>query len=216
MRRRTSLALLLTLASLATACGGGGGGSDDTAAPASTTTPLPAMPADFDWWDPSPTPIGRGWVLERCVDDRPKGTLCFDNPDGRQGLLKLFRFQAPADGDLNAHAGRFVVDFVDDRKRGCGEGYKVTAEPIQALHLADGDARFYGFTGGATGSGITERTVQWAGIRGPALEIITISVYDPGSCIVPNGEGTLQDLEEVLPGVDALVQAAGMPGEPPD
>jgi hypothetical protein len=212
--RRTSLALLVAVPLLAAACGGGGGGTEATTT-SSTTTTLPAMPADFDWWDPSPTPIGHGWVLERCIDDRPKGTLCFDNPDGRQGLLKLFRFQAPADGDLNAHAGRFVDDFIADRKQGCGEGYKVQAEPIRAISTPDGAVRQYGFSGGATGSGVTERTVQWAGIRGPALEIVTISVYDPGSCIVPNGEGTLQDLTEVLPGVEALILASGLEGPPP-
>ena len=77
------------------------------------------------------------------------------------------------------------------------------------------NARRYGFTGGAQGSPTTEHTVQWAGIRGDALAIITISVYDPGSCIVPDGEGTVQDLEEVQPGIDALVEASGLQGPPP-
>jgi hypothetical protein len=217
---------LAAAALLIAACGDDG--STRTVTTEATTTTLPPMPADFDWWDPSPTPIGGGWVVERCTDDllpqsvrttidaaKNRPVLCIDHPDGRHAIVRLFRFQAPADGDLNAHAGRFVDDFVADRKQGCGEGYRVKADPIVPEHAVDGDLRRYGFTGGATGAGTTEHTVQWAGIRGPALEIITISVYDPGSCIVPDGEGTLQDLEEVLPGFDALVQAVGMPGEPP-
>lgn len=228
MARRTALiALALVVALPVAACGGGddGGQASDTAP--STTTTLPPMPTDFDWWDPSPTPIGLGWVLERCTEDllpaavrttvagSAPSVLCFDHPDGRHGIVRLFRFLAPEDGDLNAHAARFVDDFIADRKQGCGAAYLVKAEPIVALELPDGPARRYGFTGGATGAGTTERTVQWAGIRGEAIEIITISVYDPGSCIVPDGEGTLAALEEVLPGIDALVTASGLPGEPP-
>jgi hypothetical protein len=237
MARRTTLRSLvprsLTPLALAVLCLGplvACGGDEDPTADATTTsssTTLPAMPADFDWWDPSPTPVGRGWVLERCTEDllpatarttvkgAPPSLLCFDHPDGRHGIVRLFRFLAPEDGDLNAHAARFVDDFIADRKQGCGEAYVVKAEPIVALDLSDGTARRYGFTGGASGAGTTERTVQWAGIRGDALEIITISVYDPGSCIVPDGEGTLAALEEVLPGIDALVQASGLQGPPP-
>jgi hypothetical protein len=227
MHRRRWLLLALAPALLAGACGGDDSGR--TVTTEATTTTLPAMPADFDWWDPTPTPIGSGWVLERCTDDKlpasvrttvatapNRPVLCFDHPDGRHGIVKLFRFQAPADGDLNAHAGRFVDDFIADRTKGCGEKYQLKADPIVPMALVDGDARRYGFEGGATGAGITEHTVQWAGIRGPALEIITVSVYDPGSCIVPDGEGTLQDLKEILPGMDALVQAAGLQGPPPD
>jgi hypothetical protein len=228
MPRRTSLvalAALVTVPLLAAACGGG---DDSAATTTSTSTTMPQMPSDFSWWDPSPTPIGGGWVLERCTDDqlpasvrsttianKPRSVLCFDHPDGRHGLLKMFRFQAPADGDLNAQAARFVDDFVSDRKQGCGENYVVKADPITPLTLSDGEARRYGFTGGAQGSPVTEHTVQWAGIRGPALEIITISVYDPGSCIVPDGEGTLEDLDQVQPGIDALVEASGLEGPPP-
>jgi hypothetical protein len=226
MHRRTWLLALLP-ALLVAACGDDGG--TKTVTTEATTTTLPAMPTDFHWWDPSPTPIGGGWVIERCTDDllpasvrttiataKNRPVLCIDHADGRHAIVRLFRFQAPPDGDLNAHAGRFVDDFVADRKQGCGEGYVVKADPIVPEHAPDGDLRRYGFTGGATGAGTTEHTVQWAAIRGPALEIITMSVYDPGSCIVPDGEGTLIDLKEILPGLDALVQARGMPGAPPD
>lgn len=228
MARRTALCPLALVAVIAlVGCGGGDDDGASATTASSTSTTLPAMPADFDWWDPSPTPIGRGWVLQRCTEDllpaavrttvagAPPSVLCFDHPDRRHGIVRLFRFLAPEDGDLNAHAARFVDEFIADRKQGCGEAYVVKAEPIVALELPDGAVRRYGFTGGASGAGITERTVQWAGIRGAAIEIVTISVYDPGSCIVPDGEGTLAALEEVLPGIDALVTAAGLPGEPP-
>ena len=168
LRSLTSLNLAaLALAALAlaplVACGSDDGPTAD-ATTTSTSTTLPAMPADFDWWDPSPTPIGHGWVLERCTEDllpatvrttvkgAPPSVLCFDNPDGRHGIVRLFRFLAPDDGDVNAHAARFVDDFIADRKQGCGEAYVVKAEPIVGLDLVDGPARRYGFTGGASGS----------------------------------------------------------------
>lgn len=226
MPRTRMLALVLTAAALLAGAACGGDDSPESTTTTTSTT-IPAMPTDFRWWDPSPTPLGRGWVLHRCTEvELPSSSvstlvgggvpvLCFTNPDGRQGILRLFRFQAPADGDLNAHAGRFVQDFIDDRRQGCGAGYRVQADPIEALDVPGGPIRRYGFTGGATGSPTTERTVQWAGIRGPALEIVTISAYDPGSCVVPDGEATLQSLGEVIPGVDALIAASGLHGPPP-
>ena len=198
------LALVLT-----TGCGG-----DDDAAPSTTreatTTTIPAAPADFDWWHPVGTvPLGGGWALGPCEGDDP--TLCYEHPDGRHGIIELFRFSAPADFNLNAHASQFVSDFVADRKAGCGEAYRVDAEPIDAFELPDGPARRYGFAGGASGAPNTERTIQWAGVREGVLVIVVLTGYDPGSCVPAEGEGTLDDQDEVLPGVQALIEASGLP-----
>lgn len=217
-RRLLPLTVLLVVALAATACGGGGDDEAD-ATTTSTSTTLPTMPTDFRWWDPSPNPLGGGWVLHRCTvevgQEADPAQLCFDNPDGRKGVVRLFRFLAPDDGDLNAHAGRFVDDFITDRKDGCGKEYVVKAEPIVAVDANGGRVVRYGFTGAFSGSPVTERTVQWAGIRGEALEIITLSAYDPGSCVVPNGEATLDAVDEVIPGIDALVSASGLQGPKP-
>jgi hypothetical protein len=197
-----------------------GGGSQDaattTTSTIATTTTLPAMPADFDWWAPAArVALGHGWTVGACTGTTPptsKGkALCLDNKDGRTAVVEHFRFAAPADGDLSHHATQFVADFLADRKAGCGAGYQVEAEPTIALDLRDGQAKRYGFMGGYEGAPKTERTVQWAGVRGPALVIVTISGYDPGSCIPNTGQGTLDDLGQIVPGLDALVVAAGLP-----
>lgn len=218
-RGARATALLLTaglvLAALA-ACGGGDDDDGDRAPTERTTTTLPDMPTDFDWWHPTEVDLGGGWVLQACGGDDPN--LCFDHPDGGGGFVGLFRFDAPADFDLNAHAARFVEDFRNDRKAGCGPEYRVEAEPIDALDLPDGPARRYGFTGGSANSPDTERTIQWAGLRGTSLVIVTLSAYDPGSCVPAIGEATLEEQSAVLPGVHALILAAGLPdpaGAPP-
>jgi hypothetical protein len=197
------------------ACGGGGGPAATTTSTIATTTTLPTMPADFNWWTPTPTPIGHGWTIGPCAPGAAPATkgkaLCLTTKSGHEAVVEHFRFAAPADSDLNSHAAQFVKDFIADRKAGCGEAYVLDADPIVALDLHDGPAKRYGFTGGYRVAPKTERTVQWAGIRGPALVIISISGYDPGSCIPNTGQGTLQDLDEVVPGLNALVLAAGLP-----
>ena len=208
MRRVLPGLVTLVLLLGASACGGG---DDDTSAPppSTTTTTLPEMPADYDWWHPADVALGGGWVLRPCEGDDP--SLCYEHPDGRAGTVELYRFAADADRNINAHAARFVDDFLVDRRAGCGAEYRLVAEPIDPLELPDGPARRYGFAGGATGAPDTERTIQWAGYRGDVLVIVTISGYDPGACVAPEGEGTLDDQEEVLPGLQALILAAGLP-----
>ena len=196
-----------------------GGGDDEPEASTTTTeaptTTLPAMPADFDWWNPAPTPIGHGWVLGPCTERTPttRGkALCLDTKGGGEATVEHFRFRDDTNGNLNRHAASFVEDFLADRKAGCGKEYRVAADPIVDLQLPDGVAKRYGFTGGAGGSGPdTERTVQWAGIRDGVLVIVTISAYDPGSCVPAVDQATLAELTEILPGIDALVRAAGLP-----
>jgi hypothetical protein len=219
MRARSVTTGLLAAAALlcAPACGGGGshdGGSTSTTAPSSTTTP--ALPGSFDWWSPQTTPLGRGWTIGPCAPaqqvPKSQGRVdCLNNEDGRQAVLEHYRFTAPADRDLNHHAAQFLQDFTADRKAGCGAGYRVEAEPIVPRTLPDGDVRRYGFRGGFAGAPETERTVQWAGLRGDVLVIVTLSAYDPGSCVPNSGQGSVDDLKDLVPSVDRLVQAFGLP-----
>ena len=214
-RRLPALLAVAALAVVLTACGGDddGASSDSTRR---TTTTLPPMPTDFDWWNPVEVDLGGDWVLRDC--EGADTTLCFEHPDRRGGIVELFRFDAPADFNINAHAARFVEDFRNDRRLGCGVEYRVEPEPIEALDLPDGPARRYGFHGGAQGSVDTERTIQWAGLRGTSLVIITLSGYDPGSCVAAMDEALLHDQAAVVDAIHALVLASGLPkpeGAPP-
>jgi hypothetical protein len=213
--RRSPALVLLALALVLAACGGDDDGSSSDTTERTTTT-LPVMPADFDWWNPVEVPLGDDWVLHACEGEDT--SLCFEHPEGGSGVLELFRFDAPADFNINAHAARFVEDFRNDRRLGCGVEYRVEPEPIEALELPDGPARRYGFHGGSQGSVDTERTIQWAGLRGTSLVIVTLSGYDPGSCVAALDEATLEEMTAVLDGIHALVLAAGLPkpeGAPP-
>ena len=220
MRARTLTAGLLAAAALlaAPACGGGGsgdgGGSTTTKATTSTTTP--ALPDAFDWWSPQTTQLGRGWTIGPCAPaqqvPKSQGRVdCLNNEDGRQAVVEHYRFSASADRDLDHHAAQFLHDFTADRKAGCGAGYRVDAEPVVPLTLPDGDARRYGFQGGFAGAPETERTVQWAGYRDDVLVIVTLSAYDPGSCVPNTGQGSLDDLRQLVPAVDRLVLKYGLP-----
>lgn len=208
MQRRLLAGLLGLALVLTAACG-----DDDADAPPTTeatTTTLPAMPTGFDWWHPvGQVALGGGWTIGACEGDDP--TLCYQHPDGRNGIVELFRFAAEVGFDLNQHASRFVEDFVTDRTAGCGESYRVEAEPIDAFEVPGGPIRRYGFAGGAQGAPNTERTIQWAGLRDGVLVVVVLTGYDPGSCVAGEGEGTLDDQTEVLPGLQALIEASGLP-----
>jgi hypothetical protein len=220
MRARSLLLGLVTAATLLTSACGGGSGSKDAGSTTSTTAPTatstPALPASFDWWAPQTTPLGRGWTIGPCAPAQlvPKSqgkVLCLNNADGRQAVVEHYRFRTSGSTDLNQHAAQFVQDFLADRKAGCGSGYQVEAEPIVPLTLPDGDARRYGFKGGFANAPDTERTVQWAGMRDGILVIVTISAYDPGSCVPNSGQGSLHDLDDLVPAIDRLVQRFGLP-----
>lgn len=157
MRTRTLGTGLVVLAALVgmAACGGG----SPAAAPTTTattdvpTTTLPVMPTNFDWWAPTATPIGHDWTIGPCLAAGAPATkgkaLCLQGKGGHQAFLEHFRFSAPGDPDLTHHATQFVSDFLKDRTTGCGQAYRVTAEPVVPLTVPDGPAVRYGFTGGA-------------------------------------------------------------------
>lgn len=203
------------LALVLLACGGGDddGADTTTSAPTTTTTALDTTGFDqFDWRNPQPLAVGHGWTLADCEGDEP--LLCLTHDDGRTARLEHRRFQGEiAQVEITAHAARFVEEFTKDRTAGCGSGYQVVPEEHEHLFLADGPALRYGFSGGAggTASVITERTLQWGALRDGTLVLVTLSGYNPGSCLSPEGEGLLDDLEELVPSIDALLTAAGMP-----
>ena len=80
-------------------------------------------------------PLGGDWVLGACEGDDP--TLCYEHPDGRHGIVELFRFAAPADCNLNAHAAA-VRRRLHRRPQGraAARQYRVVAEPIEAARAA--------------------------------------------------------------------------------
>ncbi len=218
MRARPLTAGLLTAMVLLTsaACGGSKGGAGSTTTAKPTTTTVPALPASFSWWAPQTTPLGHGWSIGPCapaqqVPSSQGKVLCLNNEDGRQAVIEHYRFSLPSNPDLGAHAAQFQQDFVKDRTAGCGAAYRVDAEPVATLNLPDGPAERYGFHGGFANAPDTERTVQWAGIRSNVLVILTISGYDPGSCVPDTGQGTVDDLGQLVPAFDRLVQKYGLP-----
>jgi hypothetical protein len=217
MRTTTTMAALGVLAAVLAACGGGGDDDEEadttTTEDTTTTTALDTTGfAAFSWSSPQPLGVGLDWTMADCEGDEPK--LCLTHPDGRHATVEHLRFQGEiAAVEISAHATKFVEEFTKDRTTGCGSGYQVIPEEPEHLFLADGPALRYGFSGGAGGpsGSITERTIQWGAIREGTLVLVTISGYDPGSCLSPEGEGTRDDVEELLPGIEALITAIGMP-----
>ena len=218
MRTRTlgpglALVVLIALA----ACGGGSSTAATTTTttePTSTTT-LPVMPSTFDWWAPTATPIGHGWTIEAL----PAGPGAGEQgpaplPAGRRPPPGLPRaLPLPGADRPRPHPPRRPV------RGGLPEGPHVRLRPAvpgggrtgRPETVRDGTAVRYGFTGGAASAADSERTVQWAGVRGSALVIVTISGYDPGSCLPNTGQGSLDDLKDIIPGLDALIRASGLP-----
>ena len=209
MTTMRTLAAVAIAAVLSTGCG-----SDDpdgTTDPTSTTTSTTAASAgglaDFDWSAPEPTALEGGWTIADCAGDAP--VLCLTHEDGRTTKVEHLRFELPG-GTLREHAARYVADLVVDRAAGCGEDYHVDADLLVDLDTADGPVLRYGFLGG-TGDVPTERTVQWAGERDGGLVLVTLAGFDAGSCLAPEGDGTVADVGQLIDGLDTLISAAGLP-----
>jgi hypothetical protein len=219
MRARSLTVGLLGAAALLTAACGGGGSKDGatTSTKATTATTTPALPATFDWWAPQTTQLGHGWTVGPCapaqlVPSTPGGkVLCLNDEDGRQAVIAHFRLTPPADGQVSSFTTRFKQEIATDRKAGCGSGYRIEDEPPVPLTPPDGDARRFGFTAGFNNAPDTERTVEWAGIRGASLVVLSIVGYDPGSCLQNTGQGSLADLRQLVPAIDRLVLKFGLP-----
>lgn len=115
---------------------------------------------------------------------------------------------------LQAHVDDFLQSFRSDRRIGCGAEYVVTPEPTRFVDAPGGLLVHYGFAGSPkAGAAPTERTIQWAGLRGDNLVLISVSAYEPTSCVESGSEGTLANLEDVEPRLRQLVEANALPAE---
>jgi hypothetical protein len=233
-------AILLVLGLALGACGaddgdqqaGGGNGGDGGDGGPSATTPTtadepdePAGVAKVDWLSPALTvDLGGGFTLRHCEGMAPIHCLAKDGEPA--GLVELASYpltsvdaisKARARGDraaLEAHVEDFLTSFRGDRRQGCGPDYVVTPEPLRFVDAPDGLMANYGFQGAPkAGAAPTERTLQWAGFRGSNLVLLSISAYDPTSCVESGSEGTVAELAEVEPRLRPLVEGNALPVE---
>ena len=211
---RATAALLAALA-LAAGCGD----DDDAASPPPTSTTAPAPTPAIDWASVDTVDLGDGWSLADAEGNAPLVAIVRDG--AQVGIVELHSFpvdsldavaEALAEGEdaaLAAHADDFVTALAADRAAGCGEDYEFVAEPVELLDAGDGRAVRYGFTGGPPGEPVSERTVQWAALRGDVLVLAQVSAYDADACVSTEGaELTVADLAEVEPRLAPAIEAS--------
>ena len=214
--RHPLIVLVIGAGLLAAACGSD---EEPTSATSTTSSAVPAVAVD--WEKLGSHDLGSGWTLRDAEGDAPIVEIL---EDGRLvGSLEVVSFPlatlpevtaARRDGGagaaLAAHASSFFTAIREDRRAGCGSDYRFRPDEPETVELLDGAAIRYGFTGGVTGA--EERTVQWAGIRGDALVILSVPAYDPGSCLGTEGAeldvATLERLERRL---TAAVERGALP-----
>ena len=223
---------MLVVAMLATACRGdaeGEGGAGGPAAPgpsrpSSTTVVNADVPRVDDWLASDLSlALGGGIALTHCDGDAP--VLCFSRDGGERGILELSSFPiasldavrgAQAKGAraaLEAHVAEYLASLRDDRVAGCGDGYVVTALPTTFTEGPAGPVASYGFAGARRGEAVSERTVQWAALRGENLVLLNLSGYDDGSCVPAEGEGSVADAVAVEVRLRPVVEANPLPME---
>ena len=227
-------AILLVLGLALGACGAGtedngdgghhAGGDEGPAATTPTTADEPDV-VQVDWLDPAlSVDLGGGYTLRHCEGAAP--VHCLTKGDDPAGLVELASYpltsldalsQARARGErvaLEAHVDDFLTSFRADRRQGCGPEYVVTPEPLRFVDAPDGLLASYGFRGGpGEGAAPTERTLQWAGLRGSNLVLVSISAFDPTSCVESGSEGTIAELHEVEARLRSLVEGNALPAE---
>lgn len=193
-------ALVATAGLLLAACGGGA----DDAAPPPSTTPPPSI----GWVDVATVDLGGGWTVADGEGNAPTADVLRDGQ--RVGIVELSvypissipaiadRVRTDEKGALEAYVGDFLGSLPADRSQTCGAGYTVTPRAPEHIVLPDGPAVRYGFDGAVPGRPVTERVLQWGGIRGDVLVIVVVAAYDPESCIATDGgEMTTAELAAV-------------------
>lgn len=198
-----------------------------TSVPTSTTatsTPRPEAPVDWSALGSEPVAIGGGWTL---ADAEGEGPLFDVGRDGRLlGQLEVVSFPVETlDGmretlagggteidALQEHAQGYLGSFRIDRAAGCGAGYAFRADPVEILGTPDGAAVRYGFTGVLAGGAPSERVLQFAGLRGEDLVILTATAADEGGCLSPEGPTfTTEQLDLLAPVLAEVVPGSGLP-----
>jgi hypothetical protein len=200
MTRRTAALLILLVLALAAAYGSSSERADPPVGAPSTLPEPPTTP--ISWSSVGVHDLGEGWSLRDAEGDGPFIDVFLH--DRRVGSIELVSFPLESLGEevvtLRAHVEDFVDTLRDDRRAGCGPRYPFEATPVVELDLPDGEAVRYGFRGGRPGR--QERSLQWAGIRGERLVIISVNAYDSLGCLGSEGGdmdvATLDALERRL------------------
>lgn len=235
MRRGGPWFAVVGVLALTAACGGDGdggntgdgGGGDDRPGAATTSTAVADaadVPTIDDWLDPElSVDLGRGFRLTHCEGDAP--VLCVTGDGEDRGIVELSSFPVESLDEvraalprgpkaaLEAHVGDYLASLREDRENGCGAGYVVTPLPTTVTEGADGPVASYGFTGARRGEAVSERTVQWAALRGDNLVLVNLSGYDEGSCVPAEGEGTVADVVALEPRLRPVIEANPLPME---
>jgi hypothetical protein len=198
---------------VAAACGADG---DDASAP-TTTAEVPA--ATIEWTSVGTVGLGGGWSLTDAAGDAALVAILRNGVE--VGILELYAYPVSSldaveahldegeDAALTAHVDDFVTAMATDRAIGCDPAYEVV--PTDAVHMEVGDGRAvrYGFTGAMPAGAVTERSLQWAAIRGEALVLVNVAAYDDGSCIPTDGaELSVSELAAVEARLAAAVESS--------
>ena len=181
-----------------------------------TTVTVPDRPGPLvDWARPVPVDLGDGWAVADTEGDGPFLTVL---RHGRTvGFVEYLDFplEGPAADEraaLDAHVADFVQAIGEDRSGVPISGYRFDPDPAVHLPAADGSLVRYGFRGTYPDGRPSERTIQWAGIRGGRLVLVAAAANDPGGLFPPEGvEFTSADLDAVAERLDRLVRASGLP-----
>lgn len=191
---RRPLLVLTAVLSLSLAAASCSDDPDGGAAPPSTGE---ATAVVVDWSAIERVDLGDGWTLEDGPGDAPYAAIRRDGAD--VGIVELNAYPVASLGAvvehlgegetaaLDAHVDDFLGAIAEDRARGCGADYSFEPEPRRNVQVSDGAAVRYGFAGGRPGEAVSERTLQWAAIRGDVLVLVNVAAYDPSSCISTEG-----------------------------
>lgn len=219
MTARRPLLLLPLLALLLSACGGSdpAAGPSPSASASASAAPSPTVRgAVVDWQSPRTVALSGRFGLADCAGDAP--LVCVTVEGEVAGSLEVLSFPLASLPDLRgrtgrellaAHASAYVSSFRQDRAQGCPPGYAVTPlEPV-FLDATDGPVVRYGFAGALASGADSELQVQWAGVRGDQLVVLSAPAYEASGCLPPEGDSLgVAVLEELLPLLDAAVGAS--------
>lgn len=188
--------VVATLVALGVTVAADEGGTDERAGPA------------FDWAGRAPVDLGGGWSVADAEGDGPFVEVRLDGEV--VGFLEYL--DVAVEGTLDDHVAAFVDAIGADRANAPIAGYRFV--PDRAVHLTavDGPIVRYGFTGTLPDGSPSERTFNWAGIRGGRLVLVSAQANDPGGLFPPEGVAlTTDQLESVVDRLDRLVRASGLP-----
>jgi len=201
-----------------------GDGNDEratapTTAPPTTTAPNTSAPR-IDWVRTGDVGLGDGWHVVDCEGDAP--LVCVEKDGVPVGFIEYISFDVSTLPNVDAAAGDREAllaqgcDYLDaiseDRAQGCEPGHRFVPDKTRVAEAADGLVVRYGFTATLSDGRPSERTIQWAGIRGEDLVLVSAAAYDAGGCLGTEGsEFTTENLNAFAGSFDRLVLANELP-----